>query len=699
MNFLAGKVFAFLTLALPLGLYIVTLAPTYIPVDSAEFALCIKFWGICHPPGFPLYTLIGKIFTEIFPFGSLIYKANLLSAIFSSITVFLVYLVLLQVGVRRTVAFLLSLLLAVSAVFWEFALAADVFSFATFLITATLLLTFKGKPLWAFFALGLSASHFYISAVLFPILAWHFWPPARRASGPEGAESWRRLIISALVFTIAFFPQAVMYFRMQTSPEINWGHAQGLTGFMKFVRREEFGSFFLLANPVLVFSLDKFFKHFYVYIINLGANFGIILPILTLAALTFGRLFSKRKIAFLTVSLFLILVIQLILLSTIEPTGQDNPFQISKFYLSSFIFAVILAGIATDWAVNKFFGNETVYALLILAILTLIYLAANWRTHDFSQNHFSQNLVLDGLGQLPEGSIVITVSHQFYFGGLYEQKINSKFGDIILLYFPNEKNRDNEKYQPQLFVNPQDQAFINAVKKGETLGKAEGYILETIAKNLDKPIYILQGTFEEKFFGYLKPNLVPYGLWWQVIGPNMNYDLAISQRLLTNLKNQDIKWIDLHQKQQQDDALTYAVSYHSTAITLANRGNFDEAIELLVKSLAINPQAENLKKEIELTQKTKALEMVREKLIVAKDKVNLVELGNNYYTLGNFNRCVETFQAITGFEQNDAKIYNNLASCYASSGQRDEAKVNYQKALKIDPNLELAKKGLEALER
>ena len=160
---------------LPLALYAKTLASTYIPIDSAEFALCMHFWGICHPPGFPLYVLAGKIFTGIFPFGSLIYKANLLSAIFGAGTILLVYLAQVELRVNRRLAMALSLLLAVSQVFWEFSTAADVFTFGAFLVALTFFLAFKKRKYLTFFVLGLSASHFYITAILAPVFLWYGW--------------------------------------------------------------------------------------------------------------------------------------------------------------------------------------------------------------------------------------------------------------------------------------------------------------------------------------------------------------------------------------------------------------------------------------------------------------------------------------------------------------------------------------------
>jgi hypothetical protein len=54
-----------------LTVYIFTLAPTIFFGDSGEFVTAAYNLGIVHPPGYPLYTLIGKLFTLVVPSGIL----------------------------------------------------------------------------------------------------------------------------------------------------------------------------------------------------------------------------------------------------------------------------------------------------------------------------------------------------------------------------------------------------------------------------------------------------------------------------------------------------------------------------------------------------------------------------------------------------------------------------------------------------
>src|SRR5713101_4194060 len=73
----------FLTLLL---IYVATLAPGVTLWDSGEFLSAIHSLGIPHPPGTPLYVLIGNVWAKIFsPLVGFAYSINLLSALYSAI--------------------------------------------------------------------------------------------------------------------------------------------------------------------------------------------------------------------------------------------------------------------------------------------------------------------------------------------------------------------------------------------------------------------------------------------------------------------------------------------------------------------------------------------------------------------------------------------------------------------------------------
>ncbi len=76
-------------------LYIRTLAPSVIAGDSGELTTEIYQMGALHPPGYPLYGILGKIFTFI-PVGDIAYRVNLYVAVSGALAIFLFYLVMVK---------------------------------------------------------------------------------------------------------------------------------------------------------------------------------------------------------------------------------------------------------------------------------------------------------------------------------------------------------------------------------------------------------------------------------------------------------------------------------------------------------------------------------------------------------------------------------------------------------------------------
>ena len=59
------------------ALYAVGACPTIYVGDSGELAAAVHVLGIPHPTGYPLYVLLGKLWTLFVPLGSIAYRLSL----------------------------------------------------------------------------------------------------------------------------------------------------------------------------------------------------------------------------------------------------------------------------------------------------------------------------------------------------------------------------------------------------------------------------------------------------------------------------------------------------------------------------------------------------------------------------------------------------------------------------------------------
>ncbi|HET7153479.1 MAG TPA: DUF2723 domain-containing protein, partial [Candidatus Kapabacteria bacterium] len=85
--------------------YLLTLAPNVVFIDSGELATVAATLGIAHPTGYPLFSLVGYLFTHLPIGGPAIYKANLMAGFFcavgAGITTLLLYYILTEFIPRK----------------------------------------------------------------------------------------------------------------------------------------------------------------------------------------------------------------------------------------------------------------------------------------------------------------------------------------------------------------------------------------------------------------------------------------------------------------------------------------------------------------------------------------------------------------------------------------------------------------------
>ncbi len=86
--------YALATTAIVLLGYLVSLAPTVTFWDAGEFIASAHILGIPHPPGTPLFVILGHVWGSIFPFGEYAFRLNLMSAFFSALAAGAFFLVI-----------------------------------------------------------------------------------------------------------------------------------------------------------------------------------------------------------------------------------------------------------------------------------------------------------------------------------------------------------------------------------------------------------------------------------------------------------------------------------------------------------------------------------------------------------------------------------------------------------------------------
>lgn len=119
---------------LALALYVATLAPSVQPADAGEFQLVGSVLGIAHPPGYPLYTMLAKVFT-LLPLGDPAWRVNLFAAVCAAATVAVVSRLVRRATRSAGAGILAALALASVPTFWSQATLANARSL-TALLTA-----------------------------------------------------------------------------------------------------------------------------------------------------------------------------------------------------------------------------------------------------------------------------------------------------------------------------------------------------------------------------------------------------------------------------------------------------------------------------------------------------------------------------------------------------------------------------------
>ncbi len=140
------QILAALSLLISFFIYVMTMAPTTSFWDCGEFIATSVIMGVPHPPGTPLYLILGNVFSQLPFFDDLGARVNLISPIASAFSVMFLYLISVQFIeewrgnsklfsdkiITYGSAFIGSMTFAVTDSQWFNAVEAEVYSVSTF---------------------------------------------------------------------------------------------------------------------------------------------------------------------------------------------------------------------------------------------------------------------------------------------------------------------------------------------------------------------------------------------------------------------------------------------------------------------------------------------------------------------------------------------------------------------------------------
>lgn len=296
------------------AVYVRTLEPSVPTGDGAELVTAAWLLGVPHPPGYPLFTLLGHVFTWL-PFGSPAYRVNLMSAVFAAgavaLVAFATYRLLdeaREAWVSRwtiVVAALVSgLALAFSSAFWGYGVVAEVFALNSFFasLIVVILLEWERRPerlrlLWAFgLVSGLAATNQQTIVLLVPACSVLLASGARKllihgADLRSGLACLARHAgIATVCLAVGLLPYLYLPLAAASDPALNWGDPRTLPAFLRHVLRSDYGTFHL---TVAAAGAGSPFEHVRLLLAYLSTTFTW--PGCLLAAAGLWWLWARRR--------------------------------------------------------------------------------------------------------------------------------------------------------------------------------------------------------------------------------------------------------------------------------------------------------------------------------------------------------------------------------------------------------------------
>ena len=458
------------------AVYLQTMATTVEFIDSGELATVPYLLGIAHPTGYPLWTLIGHIFSSLPLADEIAVRMNIFSALLASTAAVAMYYLMLFILRRESdeddlreasiPAVFASLVLAFSRTFWDQSTSIEVYALHLLLVILVILCFLRAvfylidaqavdQRLWWLFAfvLGLSFTNHLTTVLLAPAFLVLYFSTMRFSK-----DSWMLILQLAVPFLIGLSVYIYFPIRSVQQPALNWGYPATLERILWHISAKQYRVWMFSSSAVMAKQWGHFTdalpKEFYYA------------PLL-FSALGIWRLLVRNR----QLLLFIVLLIAGCVAYTVNYDIKD----IDSYFLLAYISFAMLAGFGAVEAGNALKSLPASLAIwAVLAAVVVAEASANWEEADASNNRLAEDYTTNILVNLEPNAIILSyqwdnfVSPSYYYQNIKHLRRDVTVIDKELLrrswyFIQMNKNR------PRVFSKSKDEieSFLTELDKFE----------------------------------------------------------------------------------------------------------------------------------------------------------------------------------------------------------------------------------------
>lgn len=400
------------------ALYAAGAARTIYVGDSGELVTAVHVLGVPHPTGYPLYVLLGKLWTLLVPVGSVAFRMSLFSAAAAAVACGLLFALARRTGLHPVAALVAALGLAFAPSFWGEANVQRVYALNAVFVVAATGAAWRWRAgrdaRWLVFAClccALGATNHTVMALVGMVLAG--WAVATE---PALLRRPRTIAACAAAVVVGLLPYAYLPLRSAMQPPLDWGDPETLPRFVDVVLRRQFWDRAWWEGPrdLVPIVAD--------WATSLPAELGWAGASLAVLGVVAGW---RRR---LPVG-FLLLVMAANVAALAAHGSRSDIFVWHRYYVPSYALAALLAGIGCHEVVTRLpRPMRWVPVLLPLAML-----AGGWARFDRSRYRVAEDFAGRVLDAMPPGAHLVASDDNVLFVLMYLQLVEGRRPDVDLV--------------------------------------------------------------------------------------------------------------------------------------------------------------------------------------------------------------------------------------------------------------------------